>query len=524
MVLGPIGDFLEESCPANYTTQPPIAPRTGEHVSSPAEQTQLSAVTACSGDLTTLGALRQRRGHTKSRLGCLLCKKRKIKCQETWPSCANCDKRGYVCEYPDVFKYARRDHIRLAVPSPHQVVRLVDTPTVYSPDDMHLFHHYLISAYPCIPHDFEEIWTKDVPKISHQYPYLMDAMLALAGSHLAVQVDSPKTSLALQHRQKAIVGLENAFSRWPATAEESHVMLAASYLLSFQSSYMEDGFLEHYLSLRGCSFLSQLIISEGFDDFLAGDRNLDLIGMDTTFRFFPEIDQEIICEALLSLQGISGLIAGPDVHDIEKALVGKLVETLRHLLHSDVDPGDEATTLSQSASPTSSSSDLLPFANPLLPINQESVFQDIDWANITTPPPGAPYPMSSFVAFMAILTIFSTWPHDALVHVFDPSNQLGNIVLVHFIAIRFVLSSLSVPKNALKTPTKAVVDWLARIISAIDEDEGITEWPQYVEWPRKILQCMQACVERNKGLTLADVRDMVIHDPGAFKEGRAGKC
>ena len=71
-----------------------------------------------------------------------------------------------ICKYPDVFKYAR--HEILAIPSPHQVAKLVDTPTVYSPDDMQLFHHYLISAYPCIPHDFEEIWTRDVPRISHQ--------------------------------------------------------------------------------------------------------------------------------------------------------------------------------------------------------------------------------------------------------------------------------------------------------------------------------------------------------------------
>ncbi|KAI0591398.1 hypothetical protein Alg130_01345 [Pyrenophora tritici-repentis] len=356
MALGPIGDFLEESPPFRSTRKSPKVSRAEEHVSSE-EQTQPQSVTASSGDPTTLSALRQRRGHTKSRLGCLT----------------------YICTYPDVFKYAHQDHVSLVMPSPYQVVKLVDTPTVYSADDMQLFHHYLISAYPCIPHDFEEIWTRDVPKISHQYPYLMDAMLALAGSHLAVQVDNPKTSLALQHRQKAIVGLEDAFSRWPTTAEESHVMLAASYLLSFQSSYMEDGFLEHFLSLRGCSVLSQFIVSSGNGGFLAG----------------------------------------------------------------------------------------------------HSTFQHIDWSAITTPPPGAPNPIPSFIAFTAILTIFSTWPHNALVHVFDPTNQLGNIVLAHFCAIRFVLSPLSVPKNALRTPTKAVVEWFVKIIAAVDEDEGDGEWSRF---------------------------------------------
>ena len=36
----------------------------------------------------------ERRVHTKSRLGCHTCKKRKVKCSETWPSCTNCIKRG----------------------------------------------------------------------------------------------------------------------------------------------------------------------------------------------------------------------------------------------------------------------------------------------------------------------------------------------------------------------------------------------------------------------------------------------
>ncbi|RYO89988.1 hypothetical protein DL766_005112 [Monosporascus sp. MC13-8B] len=40
---------------------------------------------------------RQRRAHRKSRLGCLQCKKRKIKCDETRPSCLNCIRREITC-------------------------------------------------------------------------------------------------------------------------------------------------------------------------------------------------------------------------------------------------------------------------------------------------------------------------------------------------------------------------------------------------------------------------------------------
>jgi hypothetical protein len=357
----------------------------------------------------------------------------------------------------------------------------------------------------------------------------MDAMLALAGSHLAVQVENPKTTLALQHRQRAIAGLEDSFAKWPPTADESYIMLATSYLLCFQSSYIGDGFLEHFLSLRGCSFLSQMIIGEGFRSPFSTQKGLSTISMDTTFRSCPEVDQELLQEALLSLKGFSGLMTGTDVYSIERAIVGKLAETLRYLLHSDVEfehdelstPGlSEGSTMSQTTSRSSSPIVLFPFVNPILPAELGVLFDELDWENITDPPPGAPYPIRSFIAIMAILTIFSTWPQEALIRIFDPTNQLGNIVMVHFCAIRFLLSSLSAPKNALTTPVRATIQWATRILAAIDDGVG-GGWTKYVEWPRKILRCMEACTERNKGFTMEDVRSMLLQDPGALKEGRA---
>lgn len=43
---------------------------------------------------------RQRRAHRKSRLGCLQCKQRKIKCDESQPACLNCIRRDTICSSP----------------------------------------------------------------------------------------------------------------------------------------------------------------------------------------------------------------------------------------------------------------------------------------------------------------------------------------------------------------------------------------------------------------------------------------
>ncbi|KAG4434441.1 hypothetical protein IFR05_010081 [Cadophora sp. M221] len=52
---------------------------------------------------------RERRPHRKSRLGCLACKQRKIKCDESRPICLNCVRREIDCEFPkkDSRKYTR---------------------------------------------------------------------------------------------------------------------------------------------------------------------------------------------------------------------------------------------------------------------------------------------------------------------------------------------------------------------------------------------------------------------------------
>ncbi|KAH8742420.1 hypothetical protein F5883DRAFT_442370, partial [Diaporthe sp. PMI_573] len=42
---------------------------------------------------------RHRHPHRKSRLGCLQCKRRKIKCDETRPACLNCIRREVSCAY-----------------------------------------------------------------------------------------------------------------------------------------------------------------------------------------------------------------------------------------------------------------------------------------------------------------------------------------------------------------------------------------------------------------------------------------
>ncbi|KAG8630822.1 hypothetical protein KVT40_002441 [Elsinoe batatas] len=63
-----------------------------------------------------LGKARLRQ-HSKSRNGCLNCKHRKIKCQETLPSCLNCTRLSLPCEYPSKEQTATMNRVQATTAS-----------------------------------------------------------------------------------------------------------------------------------------------------------------------------------------------------------------------------------------------------------------------------------------------------------------------------------------------------------------------------------------------------------------------
>ena len=337
-----------------------------------------------------------------------------------------------------------------------------------------------------------------------QYNYLMHALLGLAGSHSALQIEDPNTHATLSHRQQAILGLEETFKRWPPPAEEAHVMLATSYLLCFQASYIEDGFLEHILSLRGCASLSQLILNDGLDGPFTAQANMHTVFEQSTFSAFPHLDQELACEALLSLKAFSHLLSGPTAQPIEHALVASLVQSIRPLLVPSISSPQTAHSSDDTATPQ----------NPLLfPSTTDA--PTIDWSTITTPHPSGPNPLASFTALMSSLLILSSFPHAQVLHLFDPANHLSAIVLSHFLAVRLVVSPLSAPQTGLRVPVAAMVKWTERVLDCV---QG--EWRAYVEWPRKVLRCMKETLEGKRGLDFGDCLEMLRGDAGAFREGR----
>jgi hypothetical protein len=109
-----------------------------------------------------------RKGHTKSRLGCSSCKRRKIKCQETKPSCGHCVKGGIKCEYPTLSYESSISRVPLTVIATSPIMQPQSTPVVFSMKDMQFFHHFLVRAYPHLPVGADKTWTMQIPAYAQE--------------------------------------------------------------------------------------------------------------------------------------------------------------------------------------------------------------------------------------------------------------------------------------------------------------------------------------------------------------------
>ncbi|ETN41675.1 uncharacterized protein HMPREF1541_03611 [Cyphellophora europaea CBS 101466] len=202
-----------------------------------------------------------RKSHTKSRKGCRTCKRRHIRCDETFPQCKNCSKHNCRCDYmdmpaageepmkgsrpPDLMMSSdlqkRLDKWRLTGESLLPDLRSPDPMywTRFSTIDLRLIHHIVTLATDLHTRGYSPCtsWAARMPTlipVALSHDFVMSAMLALSASHLAWQTKNPDTeNLAYHHRGVALKGLHGGLGQF--SREVSEAILAASMLLSWQA-------------------------------------------------------------------------------------------------------------------------------------------------------------------------------------------------------------------------------------------------------------------------------------------------
>ncbi|KAJ5698183.1 hypothetical protein N7462_000188 [Penicillium macrosclerotiorum] len=181
-----------------------------------------------------------RRPHRKSRHGCLECKRRRVKCDETRPICSNCAKRHSECEYgsSSSLLWANEEpplrHASRASGSDsgHPGDSAVSSPpasdslgilgrlsgegsttalAALNVHDLELMMQWCNSTYCTLSRDerTESVWRSSVPEEALSHPFLMHGILALSALHLARTVleSSRRTAYlnrAVAHQNQAL--------------------------------------------------------------------------------------------------------------------------------------------------------------------------------------------------------------------------------------------------------------------------------------------------------------------------------
>ncbi|KAF8861078.1 hypothetical protein BDZ45DRAFT_740679 [Acephala macrosclerotiorum] len=206
-----------------------------------------------------------RRSHTKSRGGCLECKRRKLKCNEAKPVCAGCTKREITCVYPKVLaraasskdssqeptlrpsapvpvidpsiganaaytatQTASSSNALVAGPSPNSTLRGIGQ---FDMEDMTLWHQFITKTASTLATP----WGNELPAVALNCDYLLHGILALGALHLAYLDDSnvmkqkQYSYLADHHYNLALGPFQRAIGN--VTPENANQLFAFSTLL-----------------------------------------------------------------------------------------------------------------------------------------------------------------------------------------------------------------------------------------------------------------------------------------------------
>uniref|UniRef100_A0A0W0FPC0 Zn(2)-C6 fungal-type domain-containing protein n=1 Tax=Moniliophthora roreri TaxID=221103 RepID=A0A0W0FPC0_MONRR len=138
------------------------------------------------------------RFHAKSRTGCLTCRKRKVKCDETAPICKNCHRRNLVCvpRPKNEHKPQQQQESTLSKPL------TAPTPSSFTVDatSLRLFHHYMAEASPsyCTDSTYLAETSHFLPQLIFSNPACMHAVLSFTALHMG-RLHEPSSSSSSQN-------------------------------------------------------------------------------------------------------------------------------------------------------------------------------------------------------------------------------------------------------------------------------------------------------------------------------------
>ncbi|KAE9365053.1 hypothetical protein N431DRAFT_549382 [Stipitochalara longipes BDJ] len=205
-------------------------------------------------DIPSEAAKLRRVGHPKARTGCLVCKARKVKCDETQPQCYRCKALDFACRYPPP-KAPKQSSLSssrstLLIPIVPRLSSLALTPNPSSsiPGNeserryFQLFQDRLSSEF--CGYFASPFWTQVILQECHHNPAVRHAIFALSALYKAsesrtniMRADDEHLDFALVQQSKAIGSFRKGFSEVEEYRQVRLALLASMLFGCFESFY-----------------------------------------------------------------------------------------------------------------------------------------------------------------------------------------------------------------------------------------------------------------------------------------------
>ncbi|CAG8096326.1 unnamed protein product [Penicillium olsonii] len=294
-----------------------------------------------------------RKSHTKSRNGCKTCKRRHIRCDETFPQCRNCTKHNCRCDYqdttaaqgasppprgpdlllsPEIEREIENWH-RTGVPPYPELLQCPRSGWAgLSRVDLRLIHHIIGLSIDLHRRGLSTctLWAQKMPNflaIALGSDFVMSAILGLSAFHLAFLTRDPDTKqLAFRHKVTALQGLQAALGSF--SKDNCDAILAASVLLSWQAAEQQNwSSLQHGISSVLESMHPYWKQESDLAQFVEAQRALST--RDLSMAAYQPLDEDImhLDQTIQALQVAQKRVS----HNLEHSQrLGELIDFTRH--------------------------------------------------------------------------------------------------------------------------------------------------------------------------------------------------
>ncbi|KAL3425534.1 C6 zinc finger protein [Phlyctema vagabunda] len=221
-----------------------------------------------------------RKSHRKTRTGCSLCKKRKIKCDEQKPQCNNCIKHSVQCDFllrttsvagsPNDNSIHSTTSVHSHVQSPSAPLDGSNPPMNESSmslnlTDLELLHNFTTQTFSTLAFDplLRNLWRINVPQLAFNYGFVMRGILAVSALHLAYYKPSKREYYLAQAMRQHQTALNTGIGMLSNVTEENCSAIYIFSVLTFFFTLGSPRKAGHFLLIENNGIAEWLYLLRG---------------------------------------------------------------------------------------------------------------------------------------------------------------------------------------------------------------------------------------------------------------------